>query len=68
MFKSCENLIDIDLTNLNTSRMEDINSLFEDCKNLEKVNFFKTNLNKIREKKIYLMDVKIQQKQKIWIK
>lgn len=49
MFKSCENLIDIDLTNLNTSSLEDINSLFEDCKILEKVNFFKTNLNKIRE-------------------
>ena len=49
MFKGCENLIDIDLTNLNTSKLENINSLYENCNNLEKINFFNTKLNKIRE-------------------
>ena len=49
MFKGCENLIDIDLTNLNTSKLENINSLFEGCNNLENVNFFSIKLEKIRE-------------------
>ena len=49
MFKGCENLIDVDLTNLNTSRLENINSLFEGCNNLENVNFFNKQLYKIRE-------------------
>ena len=49
MFKGCENLIDVDLTNLNTSRLENINSLFEGCNNLENVNFFNKQLDKIRE-------------------
>ena len=49
MFKGCENLIDIDLTNINTSKLENINSMFERCNNLENVNFFNKQLYNIKE-------------------
>ena len=49
MFKGCENLIDIDFSNLNTSKLEIMNSLFEGCNHLENVNFFNIKLDKIRE-------------------
>ena len=49
MFKNCENLIDVDFTNFNTSKLEIMNSLFEGCNNLESVVFFNSKIDKISE-------------------
>ena len=37
MFSKCEKLIDIDLSNFNNKSVENINNMFDGCKNLKKI-------------------------------
>ena len=43
MFLSLDNMIEIDLSNFNSSKCTSMFSMFKDCSNLEKINFGKYN-------------------------
>jgi surface protein len=49
MFRDCENLTDLDLSNFKNENVEDISFMFSNCKNLKKLDFsnFKVNNAKI---------------------
>ena len=48
MFYNLENIIEIDLSNFDTSEVTNMNGMFRECKNLEKINFGIINTSSVK--------------------
>ena len=49
IFRYCENIINIDMTNFNTKNITDMNTMFGCCKSLKNVNFSNINTSKVKD-------------------
>ena len=56
MFKNCENIVKIDLSNFDTSEIEDMEGMFHGCTKLRSINFGNINTEKVKNMKNMFYD------------
>ncbi len=56
MFKNCENIVKIDLSNFDTSEIEDMEGMFHGCTKLRSINFGNINTEKVKKMKNMFYD------------